>query len=83
MLIPESGIGEPDTATRIGRAVKRLRRWHDMTQGELAKRVDVSQGTISLMEKGKSLNFNTLEEVSRALGLKLSELIEFAETLED
>ena len=83
MLIPESGIGAPDVAARIGHAVKRLRRWHDMTQGELAKRVSVSQGTISLMEKGKSLNFSTLDAVSRALGLKLSELIEFAESLED
>jgi len=67
----------------IAVAVKRLRELNGYTQLVLAEKAHVTQPEISLIENGKRNNLNTLEQVSLALGKKLSEMIQFAEEVGD
>ena len=68
---------------RIGVIVKRLRQLAGLTQSDLAARVNVSQGCISLIECGHrnrgTLNLMLLQSIARELGYNLSDLIRFAE----
>jgi len=74
-----------DLDFRIGVIIKRQRLSVGLTQKELAARVNVSQGCISLIEGGHRntglLNLKLLQSVSNELGYKLSELIFLAEQI--
>lgn len=70
-----------DLAARIAMLVRMLRGLNGMPQKELAENSGVSQGYLSQIESDtrKFHVLATLEAISWELGLKLSELIEFAE----
>jgi len=60
---------------KIGLAVRARREELDLTQEELAERSDHHRNYIGLLERGERCpNVATLERISRALDLKISEL---------
>lgn len=53
---------------------------HEMNQNQLAKFVGVSQQQISLIEKGKFSNFNTIHKVLLAIGYHMTcDVVEFTD----
>ena len=57
--------------------VRRLRKAHNMTQAELAKKVRVTQGYISQVEAGtkKELGARVALRLAEALGVPVTELL--------
>lgn len=66
------------TITRFGLRLKRLRTAHGMTQVDLAKRAQVTQGFIAQLEGGlkKDPSLATLRRLAKALRCRVSELVE-------
>ena len=57
---------------QLGVALRRLRRTHNLTQTELAKRAGVRQGTISQVETGlETVKLTTVMDMLRALDLEI------------
>lgn len=64
----------------FGRRLRLLRRHQDLTQEQLAEAVEVSVEFISNIERGiNAPSFETLEKLSTALDLPISELFNFKE----
>lgn len=64
-----------ETKIRIRLRIKALRKTAGLSQAELADAIDRSTEAISLIERGRSLaNIETLERVSRSLGVPIAEL---------
>lgn len=67
----------------INDALRLLRLYFGMSQQEIAETVGVSQSLISDVEASrKSVSLDLLERYSRALGIKMSQLLFFAEEIE-
>ena len=67
----------------IGRAIEHFRALSGLTQSELAARCDFSQGNFSRLLNGKQdLYVNRLEQVAKALGVKASDILAYAEALD-
>lgn len=54
-----------------------------LSQGELARKVGISQAALSQIESGRRMDISTLNRVAGALGMRLSELIREAEETGD
>lgn len=64
----------------LGDKIKSAREARRMTQGELSKRVGVTQSSISKLEKGTiSAAVDTLRSIAQVLGLSVDELISTAD----
>jgi HTH-type transcriptional regulator/antitoxin HipB len=60
------------TGKQIGAAVRRARKLQQMTQSQLAKRINVRQATISTFETGdEGSSMRTLLDILAALNLEL------------
>lgn len=70
------------TPRTIGMVIRLARQNQDLSQVRLAEMAGLVQPTISELEKGRAQNSENLDKVARALGLKLSRLIEAAEQIE-
>ena len=69
-------------AIRIGLAIKRLRREHDLTQADLVDKARLSQVTISAIELGKHYaRVDHLDSIARCFRVKLSDLMKLAENI--
>ena len=67
----------------LSEALKLVRLYWQKTQAELAVDLGVSQSLISDIEAGrKSVSLDLLERYSSSLGIKMSQLMFFAEELE-
>ena len=67
----------------LNEALKLVRLYWQKTQAELAVELGVSQSLISDIEAGrKSVSLDLLERYSTSLGIKMSQLMFFAEELE-
>ena len=67
----------------INDALRLLRLYFGMSQQEIAETVGVSQSLVSDVEASrKSVSLDLLERYSRALGIKMSQLLFFAEEIE-
>ena len=67
----------------LNEALKLVRLYWQKTQTELAAELQVSQSLISDVEAGrKAVSLDLLERYSAALGIKMSQLMFFAEELE-
>ena len=67
----------------INEALRLLRLYSKLSQADLAERLDVSQSMVSDVEGGrKSVSMDLLEAYSRALGIRMSQLLFFAEEIE-
>ena len=62
----------------LGRRIRLLRRQRGYSQGTLARRAQVSQPYLSMVEAGRiqSPSLPVLERVARALGVRLAALFE-------
>jgi transcriptional regulator with XRE-family HTH domain len=59
----------------IGRRLRELRKEHDWTLAEVAKRTGISVGTLSKLEHGKTdLNFSSVNKLATGLGLPVTDL---------
>lgn len=68
----------------LNEALRLARLYWGYTQKELANLVDVSQSVISEVEGGrKSVSMDLLQKYAKALNIKMSNLMLFAETLDD
>ena len=64
-----------------GQVIGRLRVQQGLSQEELAKKARVARSHLAMIENGKkSASVETLWKIAEALGIKLSEIIAFAET---
>jgi len=72
-----------DLGLRVGVAVRRYRERAGLTQKDLARKALVTQAEVSLIESGDRCSLRTLDEVSRALNTRLSDIIRFAEDVPD
>lgn len=62
----------------LGKNIKQYRQLKGLSQEELAEKLDVSQQTMSKIERGINfLTSETLEKISNILGVKISELFTF------
>ena len=68
----------------INEALKLVRLYWGMSQIELAKQLDLSQPMISEIERGaKPVSMEVLERYSETLGIRMSQLLFFAEEIEN
>ena len=64
-----------DLRKKFGRRLRQLRREREMTQEYLAETAGVSVDMLSNMERGiNAPSFETLERLTRALGISIHEL---------
>ena len=67
----------------INDALRLVRLYHGYSQAELAADLDLSQSMISEIERGaKTVSIDVLERYSERLGVRMSQLMFFAEELE-
>ena len=67
---------DQELARRLGRAVAAARRAREMTQEQLAERLDVSAIFIGLLERGKRApRMSTLVRLARAIDLSLDAVL--------
>ena len=68
----------------INEALKLVRLYWGYNQIELAEQLSLSQSMISEIERGaKSVSLETLERYSTGLGIRMSQLMFFAEEIEN
>lgn len=67
----------------INEALKLVRLYWGYNQDELAERLELSQSMVSEIERGaKAVSLETLERYSKGLGIRMSQLMFFAEEIE-
>ena len=68
----------------INEALRLVRHYWGYTQKDLAETLEVTQSLVSDIENGqKSVSLDLLERYSAALGIRMSQLLFFAEELEN
>jgi transcriptional regulator with XRE-family HTH domain len=68
----------------LGRALKLVRSYHDLSQIELAEKLDISRSYLSEIEAGrKTPSMDILSEYSRQFAVPLSTLLLVSEGFED
>lgn len=79
-----SPIGGPDQPQpALGEAVRKLREKRGVTQERLAQDADLTTGTISLIERGRSNPaWGTVKAIAKALNISLGELAQTADKAE-
>ncbi len=69
------GAESTSPANLIGRRLRQLRKEHDWTLAEVARRTGISVGTLSKLEHGKTdLNFSSVNKLANGLGLPVTDL---------
>ncbi len=62
----------------IGSQIARVRKERELTQANLAEKIDVTVETISRLERGVSMpSIKTLGAISKALSIRLKDLFDF------
>ena len=85
--IPEKELSEMDVKKimifrQIGAKIAYSRTLRQMTQAELAKRANISKGSIGRIERGKynkGVPISTLLDIAESLRIDLSSLVTFSE----
>lgn len=62
------------TTQVIGKRIREARRKREWTQEQLAEKVGISRGFLSLIEIGKPASVDTLEEIAKTLRISLKDL---------
>lgn len=67
----------------LGDAIRQLRNERGISQEDLAHDSDITTGTLSVIERGRSNpTWTTVRSLARALDVSLAELVALAEKLE-
>jgi len=61
---------------KIGENIKHIRKLKGMNQGELGEKAGLSQGAISLVERGDTISIESLFRIATALDVSMSTLFE-------
>ncbi len=62
----------------IGKRIRRLRKLAELTQEQLAEKINVSTTHVGLVETGyRRMSLKTLHKVAKVLGVKVKDLIPF------
>ena len=65
-----------DESTRLGQNLKRIRTKKGISQGDIARELEVSRGFISTIENGKTNpTLATIAKLARAVGVSVDKLI--------
>ena len=65
-----------DASKQLGANLKRIRIKKDISQGDIARELDVSRGYISTIENGKTNpTLSTIARIAKALGVTNDELL--------
>lgn len=68
----------------LGEGLRLIRVFHDVSQKDLAKKLDVAQSYLSEIEKGKkSPTLAILEKYSEVFGIPMSSILFFSEAMEN
>lgn len=68
----------------VGEKIKRLREAQKLTQQELSEKTSMSRTRISEIERGNvNMKLSTLENISEALEIHVSDLFQFGDLLEN
>ena len=68
--------GQKNLRQQVGYHIRVRRAVLEMSQGELAEKVGISQGYLSLLEQGKrSLDLDLLERIAQALNCPIADLL--------
>jgi len=68
--------GQKNLRQQVGYYIRVRRAVLEMSQGELAERIGISQGFLSLLEQGKrSLDLDLLERIAQALDCSMTDLL--------
>lgn len=68
---------------KFGNNLLKIRKQRNLTQLELAEKINVSSDFIGLMERGvNSPSFKTLENLSKALGVPVYKFFQFEDDIE-
>jgi transcriptional regulator with XRE-family HTH domain len=63
---------------QLARTIQKIRQERQITQEELAERLTVSQSWLARIETGRETpNLKRLQQIARALGVKVKELIPY------
>jgi transcriptional regulator with XRE-family HTH domain len=63
---------------KLARTIQKLRKARQITQEELAEKLNVSQSWLARIETGREVpNLKRLQQIARALGVKVKELIPY------
>lgn len=60
----------------LGERVRKARKDLNLTQAQLGKKIDLSQGAISGLENGRNASSRELHSIAKALGKTVEELVE-------
>ena len=65
-----------EASKQLGKNLKRIRTEKDISQGDIARELDVSRGYISTIENGKTNpTLSTIARIAKALGVTVDELL--------
>ena len=65
-----------EASKQLGQNLKRIRTAKDISQGDIARVLDVSRGYISTIENGKTNpTLSTIARIAKALGVTNDELL--------
>ncbi len=65
-----------DISSKLGQNMKRIRTKKNMSQGDIARALEVDRGYISNIESGKkNLTLATIQKLANALGVSADELL--------
>lgn len=65
-----------EASKQLGQNLKRIRTAKDISQGDIARELDVSRGYISTIENGKTNpTLSTIARIAKALGVTNDELL--------
>ena len=65
-----------EASKQLGKNLKRIRTEKDISQGDIARELDVSRGYISTIENGKTNpTLSTIARIAKALGVTNDELL--------
>lgn len=68
----------------IHRALKLIRQFHDLKQGELAEEFSISKSYLSEIEAGKkTVSYDLLEKYAQRFNIPVSSLVFIAESIEN
>lgn len=61
---------------QVGSKIKKIREWKDLTQEEMASKLNISQANYSKYERGEvDLSLTRIEEIAKALNVDVMELL--------
>jgi transcriptional regulator with XRE-family HTH domain len=81
--VSSRSLDENKTLVALGRAIKAFRKEKGLTQEELARRADLHESYISVLESGRrNPTWPTVDKISRGLGISLLQLAQRADELQ-